>query len=140
VTRKNKAPPERGPSAVIQALRDAYARLELPLVEPHSAAAPADDAGFGEKEFAHPMICVPVTGAFHGNEGAHAAQVAAELARQRACVDHVDAPHDDAVREVHNLIMITKLLNDRRGVELVVGSVQAGEGLADDLGLVLLDQ
>ena len=42
-TEKN-VPPERVPSEVIDGLNDAHARLELPLVEPHSAAAPADDA------------------------------------------------------------------------------------------------
>ena len=80
-TEKN-VPPERVPSEVIEGLRDALARLELPLVEPNSAAAPADDTGFGEKLFAHAMVSVPVAGAFYGNQGAHAAQVAGEVARQ----------------------------------------------------------
>ena len=124
---------------MIQGLLDAHARLELPLVESHSAAAPADDSGFGEKLFTHPMIRVPVTGAFYGNQGAHAAQVAAELARQRAGVDRVDASHDVAVREVHNEVMITQSFDDCYGVDLVGGSVQAGEGLAGGVGLILLD-
>ena len=124
---------------MIQGLLDAHARLELALVESHSAAAPADDSGFGEKLFAHPMIRVPVTGAFYGNQGAHAAQVAAELARQRAGVDRVDASHDVALREVHNEVMITQSFDDCCGVDLVVGSVQPDEGLAGGVGLVLLE-
>ena len=126
---------------MIQGLLDAHTRLELPLVESHSAAAPADDSGFGEKLFTHPMIRVPVTGAFYGNQGAHAAQVAAELARQRTGVDRVDASHDVAVREVHNEVMITQSFDDCYGVhvDLVGGSVQPGEGLAGGVGLILLD-
>ena len=125
---------------MLQALPDAKARLELPLVEARCAAAPTDDPQFGEKRFGHPMICMPVAGAFQRNEGAHAAEVAAELARHRACIDHVDGPHDFAVREVHNKIGFTKLLNDSVGVDLNVGTGQAGEGLSDDVGFVRLEE
>ena len=57
-----------------------------------------------------------------------------------AGVDRVDAPHDVAVREVHDELDGTQSFDDCGGVDLVVCSVQPGEGLAGGVSLVLLNE